>query len=165
MFQKIKPEDITDNIFQLINVDWTLIAAGDSNKYNMMTASWAGMGNLWNKRVVFTFIRPSRYTYEFTEESDVFSLNFFEEKYRSVLNLCGSKSGRDIDKMKEPGLTPIEENGCVYFEEARLVIICKKVYYQDLIPAQFLDPIIDSHYPNQDHHRMYFGEILSVYRK
>ena len=73
MFQKIKPEDITDNIFQLINVDWTLIAAGNSNKYNMMTASWAGMGNLWNKRVVFTFIRPSRYTYEFTEESDTFS--------------------------------------------------------------------------------------------
>ncbi len=165
MFQKIKPEDITDNIFQLINVDWTLIVAGDSKKYNAMTASWAGFGNLWNKRVAFTFIRPSRYTYEFTEKSDVFSLNFFEEKYRSVLNLCGTKSGRDINKMKEPGLTPIEENGCVYFEEARLVLVCKKIYYQDLIPAQFLDSKIDSHYPNQDHHRMYIGEILSVYRK
>lgn len=165
MFQKIKPEDITDNSFQLINQDWTLIAAGNSKKYNMMTASWAGMGILWHKRVVFIFIRPSRYTYEFTEESDVFSLNFFKVKYRSVLNLCGTKSGRDIDKMKEPGLTPIEESGCVYFEEARLVLVCKKIYYQDLIPAQFLDSEIDSHYPNQDHHRMYIGEILSVYRK
>ena len=83
----------------------------------------------------------------------------------SVLNLCGTKSGRDIDKMKEPGLTPIEENGCVYFEEARLVLVCKKIYYQDLIPDQFLDSHIESHYANSDYHRMYFGEILSVYIK
>ena len=165
MFQKIKPEEIKDNCFRLFNEDWTLIAAGNSKKYNMMTASWSGLGVLWNKRVVFIFIRPTRYTYEFTEESDIFSLNFFTEEYRSVLNLCGSKSGRDIDKMKEPGLTPFEENGCVYFKEARLVLVCKKIYHQDLNPAQFLDPHIESHYANHDYHRMYIGEILSAYRK
>ncbi len=165
MFQIIKSEDIEDNVFKLIDQDWALIAAGNKQKYNMMTASWAGMGILWGKKVVFIFIRPSRYTYKFVEESDVFSLNFFEEKYRPILNLCGTKSGRDIDKMKEPGLTSLEENNCVYFEEARLVIICKKIYYQDLIPAQFLDTKIESNYANRDYHRMYIGEILSVYRK
>jgi len=165
MFQIIKSEDIEDNVFKLIDQDWALIAAGNKQKYNMMTASWAGMGILWGKKVVFIFIRLSRYTYKFVEESDVFSLNFFEEKYRPILNLCGTKSGGDIDKMKEPGLTSLEENNCVYFEEARLVIICKKIYYQDLIPAQFLDPKIKSNYANRDYHRMYIGEILSAYRK
>jgi flavin reductase (DIM6/NTAB) family NADH-FMN oxidoreductase RutF len=165
MFQKIKPRDLTDNSFQLFYKDWTLIAAGTPNRYNMMTASWGGVGNLWNKRVVFIFIRPSRYTYEFTEASDVFTLNFFDEQYRDMLNLCGSESGRDIDKMKEPGLTPCEDHGSVYFEEARLVIVCKKIYYQDLIPEHFLEGTIASHYSNTDYHRMYIGEILSVYKK
>ncbi|MHA1619015.1 MAG: flavin reductase family protein [Promethearchaeota archaeon] len=166
MFQQIKPKDLTDNSFQLFYKDWTLIAAGNLDKYNMMTASWGGVGNLWNKRVVFIFIRPSRYTYEFTEASDVFSLNFFDEEYRSMLNLYGSKSGRDIDKMMQPGLTPREDHGSVYFEEARLVFVCKKIYYQDLLPAHFLGGGIASHYTGQeDYHRMYIGEILSVFKK
>ena len=165
MFEKIKPRDLTDNCFRLFYKDWTLIAAGTPDNYNMMTASWGGLGNLWNKRVVFTFIRPSRYTYEFTEASDVFSLNFFAEQYRDVLNLCGSESGRDIDKMTQPGLTPRADHGTVYFEEARLVMVCKKIYYQDILPKHFLDAGIASHYSNTDYHRMYIGEIISVYKK
>ena len=165
MFQQIQPKELTDNCFQLFYKDWTLIAAGTPDKYNMMTASWGGLGNLWNKRVAFTFIRPSRYTYEFAEASDVFTLNFFDEKYRSMLNLCGSKSGRDIDKMKKTGLTPTEDHGSIYFEEARLVMVCKKIYYQDLLPEHFLDGSIASHYSGTDYHRMYIGEIISVYKK
>ncbi len=164
-FQKIKVREIEDNPFSLISDDWALITAGSLDKYNMMTASWAGLGNLWNKKVCFTFIRPSRYTYEFTEKSDYFSVCFFSDEYRKVLNLCGTKSGRDMDKMKESGLTAVVGKDTVYFEEARLVLLCKKVYYQDLIPEQFLDEHIHTHYDGSDHHRMYVGEILEVLKK
>ncbi len=163
--QKIKVREIEDNTFSLISDDWALIGAGSQEKYNMMTVSWAGLGNLWNKKVCFTFIRPSRYTYEFVEKSEFFSVNFFTDDYRKALNLCGSKSGRDIDKMKEPGLTAVEDNNTVYFQEARLVFLCKKVYYHDLNPNHFLDDHIHTHYDGGDHHRMYIGEIVSCLRK
>ncbi|WP_371802248.1 flavin reductase family protein [Candidatus Lokiarchaeum ossiferum] len=164
-FNEIKVREIEDNTFSLISDDWALITAGSQDNYNMMTASWAGLGNLWNKKVCFTFIRPSRYTYEFTEKSDYFSVSFFTKDYRKMLNLCGTKSGRDINKMKDSGLTAVENHGTVYFKEARLVFLCKKVYYQDLIPEQFLDEHIHTHYDGNDYHRMYVGEIIACYRK
>ena len=127
-FRRIDPEKLTDNVFRLIAKDWTLISAGNPADYNMMTANWAGLGFLWRRNVCFLFIRPSRYTYEFTEREDCLSLNFFDESYREVLTLCGKKSGRDIDKMHDVPLTPFDLSGnTVAFEEARLVLNCKKM--------------------------------------
>lgn len=158
--KKIDYTDITDNPFSLIGDDWMLITSGTMESHNMMTASWGGLGILWHKPVSFIFVRPTRHTYNFTEENDVYTLNFLEEKYRDVLKFCGSRSGRDVNKTAETGLTPVESgNGCVYFAESRLVIECRKIYHQDIDPARFLSPDIDKLY-NNDYHRMYVGEVI-----
>jgi len=163
-FKTIQPTEITDNVFRLIDKDWMLITAGDVEKFNTMTASWGGLGILWNKKICFCVVRPSRYTYEFIEEVDTFTLSFFEEKYRKALSFCGTKSGRDVDKIAATGFTPMAgQKKSVFFEEARLVLECKKLYYQDLDPSNFLDPAIEKNYNGQDYHRMYVGEIIGCY--
>jgi flavin reductase (DIM6/NTAB) family NADH-FMN oxidoreductase RutF len=128
--------------------------------FNTMTASWGGLGVLWERKVATCFIRPTRYTYEFAERSQYFALSFFNEKHRRALTYCGTHSGRHSDKAKEAGLTPVKEGGFVYFEEARLVLACRKIYAQDIDPGRFLDPKIDDMYPQKDYHRMYIGEIV-----
>ncbi|WP_368294412.1 flavin reductase family protein [Dehalobacter sp. TBBPA1] len=165
-FKLVEPEQLTDNSFKLVGKDWMLITAGNIEKYNMMTASWGGFGVLWNKKVCFCFVRPSRYTYQFMEENDTFTLSFFEEDYRKALSFCGANSGRDVDKAAATGITPVESPfGSVYFKEARLVMECKKLYYQDLDPSHFLDPAIESNYKQNDYHRVYVGEIIRCYAK
>ncbi len=164
-FTLINPKDLTENAIKLIGLDWMLITAGDLGKYNMMTASWGSLGVLWHKPVCFIFVRPSRYTYEFLKENPMFSLNFFDKSYRPELNFCGSKSGRDVDKMKEVKLTPEEANGTVYFKESQLVMLCKKLYFHDIIPENFLHSIKDLVYKNGDYHRLYIGEIVSCMKK
>lgn len=166
-FREIKPEEMTDNVFRLIGSDWMLITAGASEargKWNTMTASWGGLGVLWNRPVCFCFVRPSRHTRGFMDGAGDFTLSFFDtERYRDALNYCGSHSGRDVDKARETGLTPVEEAGrMVWFAEARLVAQCRKIYSQDIEPGRFLDPAIQGNYPQQDYHRMYVGEILKV---
>lgn len=169
--KKVKPIEIEGNPCKLIGDDWLLVCAGTKSKYNMMTAGWAGLGVLWSKPVCFVFIRPSRYTYEFIEENDYFSVNFFskggpvEKKYKKIMNKMGTNSGRDINKMDVDGLTPAEERGCVYFNEAQQVLICKKLYYQDLVPEQFLASDIEKHYNGKDYHRMYVGEIIKTLKQ
>ncbi|PIP53938.1 MAG: flavin reductase [Bacteroidetes bacterium CG23_combo_of_CG06-09_8_20_14_all_32_9] len=163
MFETILPEKLNENAIQLIGKEWMLISAGKPGNFNNMTGAWGGLGNLWNKPVAFIFIRPTRYTYKFIEENDFFTINFFEEKYRDILNLSGTKSGRDIDKMNGLGLTPIEsENLSIYYAEARIVIECKKLYHHDINPENFLDDSIISNYPKRDFHRMYVGEIIKT---
>jgi flavin reductase (DIM6/NTAB) family NADH-FMN oxidoreductase RutF len=163
-FSPIDPENIPDNVFKLIDKDWMLVTAGTPESYNTMTASWGTLGILWNKQVAVCFVRPTRYTYKFMEDNDRFTLCFFEERYREALNICGSTSGRHTDKAKAAGLTPARsEKDAVFFEEARLVIECRKIYWDDLKPQNFLDPHIHRNYPKKDYHRMYIGEITRVW--
>lgn len=165
-FRKISPEEISDNTFKLIGKDWMLVTAGSPDAWNTMTASWGGVGVLWNKPVSFVFIRPQRYTYEFIERSDTFTLSFFTENYRGALNICGSKSGRDIDKAAETGLTPIAgAAGTTTFKEARLVLECRKLYFQDIDPKNFLDESIEKNYSQKDYHRIYIAEIVQGWTK
>jgi len=160
-FKEIKPEAIKDNPFRAIGQDWMLITAGDKAKFNMMTASWGGWGVLWHRPICFCVVRPGRYTYEFMEKATYFTLSYFGKKYKKTLDLCGTKSGRDVDKVKATGLTPIEDKkGCVYFKEARLVIMLKKIYFQQIDPEHFLDPKINENYPKKDFHRLYVGEVV-----
>ncbi len=158
---EILPKDLTENAIKLIGLDWMLIASGDTEKYNMMTASWGGLGVLWHKPVCFIFVRPSRHTYEFLEANNHFSLNFLSKDYRSSLNFCGSKSGRDVNKMEEVELTPEANFDTISFKEAHLVLYCKKLYYHDLQTENFLHPIQSDFYKNGNYHRMYIGEIVS----
>ncbi|MDH4162223.1 MAG: flavin reductase [Nitrospirota bacterium] len=164
-FTEIKTSELKDNPFTLIGSDWMLITAGSLENFNTMTASWGGLGVLWERKVSYIFIRPNRYTYEFVERSPLFSLSFFEESQRKTLQYCGTHSGRNTDKVKEAGLTPVHDGGLVYFSEARLVLGCRKVYFQDVDPGKFLDPAINSMYPQKDYHRMYVGEIVKCLRK
>lgn len=161
-FKRIEPSQLTDNVFRLVGQEWMLITAGTLKRHNTMTASWGGLGILWGKPVAFCVVRPTRYTYEFMEAADSFSLSFLPEEYHDVLELCGSVSGRDTDKAEAAGITPVEETpGVVYFSESRLVLECRKLYDHDLDPSRFLDPGIDSMYPQRDYHRMYIGEITA----
>jgi flavin reductase (DIM6/NTAB) family NADH-FMN oxidoreductase RutF len=166
-FEIIKAEDFNENVFKLIGHDWLLLTAGTTESFNVMTASWGTMGILWNKPVVQIFVRPTRYTFQFIENQDVFTVSILEKGNKDKLNLCGTKSGREIDKIKESGLLPImtKENGICY-EQSRIVLECKKIYFDDLKPVFILpDEVDDKFYPEKDYHRQYFGEILSIYRK
>lgn len=165
-FTKITPQELTDNPFTLIGKEWALVTAGTPEKFNTMTVSWGGVGILWNKPVTFTFIRPQRYTFGFLENNGCFSMCFFDESYRQALTLFGTKSGRDVDKIAATGLTPaFTEDGVPYFEEAKLVLICKKLYAQDLNEVSVIEEAVKTNYNGDDYHRMYAGEIVEVLRK
>lgn len=162
----INPKSLDENVFKLVADDWMLVTAGDLTSYNTMTASWGTMGELWNKKICICFVRPTRHTYNFMERADAFTLCLFAEEHRSILNYCGKVSGRDVDKMRIPGLTPKEsESGSVYFEEARFVFDCRKIYVDDLDPLRFLASEIHECYPKKDYHRMYIGEIIACLRR
>lgn len=160
-----RPEELTENVFEAIGKQWMLVTAGKGDDCNTMTASWGGLGVLWNKPSAFVFVRPSRHTYGFTEREDTFSLCFFDESYRAMLQMCGTKSGRDVDKIREAGLTLRQAADTPYFEEAQLVLVCRKRYAQDMDPACFTDPTVEAHYGGTDYHRVYVGEILEVLQK
>lgn len=127
MFKEIKATDIKENIVDLLKNNWGLVTAGNNEKYNMMTVSWGAMGELWGKDSVTVYIRPQRYTEEFMNAFDHFTLSFFSlDKKQAVHGICGSKSGRDINKTEACGLTPNFDEAAPYFEEAKLVLVCKK---------------------------------------
>jgi len=162
--KRINPNEISQNPFELIDDDWFLLTAGDMNSFNTMTASWGGMGILWNKPVVFCFVRPQRYTFKFMESNKLFTMSFFDDRFRDALNLCGKVSGRQTDKMKATGLKPIESPaGSVFYEQAKLMIECRKLYFSDISPENYLDEGIAANYPKKDYHRMYVGEIISCF--
>ena len=164
-FTSISPYDLKDNIFKLIDKDWMLVTAGNLESYNTMTASWGHMGIMWNMPTAIAYIRPQRHTFSFMNENPFYTLSFFSKKYRKALQFCGTKSGRDYDKMKETGLTPLEtESGNIYFKEASLVIECEKVYQDDLKKENFIsEDLVNKHYPSDDFHSFYMGRIHEVF--
>ncbi|MCI1981685.1 MAG: flavin reductase [Oscillospiraceae bacterium] len=165
-FQETAIEDMKFNPFTMINKEWMLVTAGNAEACNTMTASWGSLGELWGKYVSTIYIRPTRYTLEFLNREPYYSLCVFGEKYRAALNYCGSHSGRGGDKIKAAGLTPVFGEAAPYFQEAKLVFICKKLYRQDFDPACFLDPSLDAaNYPKKDYHKMFIGSIEKVLTK
>ncbi len=162
MQKEINVRELKDNFVKMISNDWALLTAGKNDTFNTMTVSWGGIGELWGKDVCFVFVRPQRYTYEFIEKNDYFSLSFFGGEYKKELGLCGSKSGRDIDKIKETGFTPVDLDATVGFEQAKVNVVLKKLAYQDMNPQGFIDETIMSNYTNNDFHRVYVGEIVKV---
>ena len=163
---KITPEKILRNPFDLIGTDWMLITAEKEGKVNTMTASWGGVGVIWNKKVAYIFIRPQRYTKEFVDANDYFSLSVLPDDYRVDLTYLGRVSGRDEDKIARTGLEVAYENGVPYFKASKYVLICKKLYAQDLKGECFIDETLDAkNYPAKDYHTMYVAEIEEVLEK
>ncbi len=159
MFKSISPSELNINPFDAVGRQWMLITAGSEEKCNTMTASWGALGIMWNMNTATCYIRPQRYTLEFVDGSDYFSLCFFSEDYRKALGLCGRVSGRDCNKIKEAGLTVVGGEKAPYFAEAETVLICRKLHRQAIDPAGFIDGAIDANYPDNDYHYMFIGEI------
>ncbi len=160
--KEISIETLSFNPWTKIGKDWFLLTSGDENGYNTMTVGWASMGIMWNKNVISAMVRPNRYTYEFMEKNDLFTVSFYGEEYKKALGFCGSHSGRDCDKAKEAGLTPEFTDGTTTFKEAKLTFVCRKIYAQDfdinllamdVKPANGSDPM----------HKLFMGEIIKVY--
>ncbi len=158
----LAPFELEGNIMRSLGTDWMLITCGTKEKYNTMTASWGGMGILWNKSVVFTFIRPQRYTYEFMENNEYFSLSFYDQSWARALKFCGTNSGRDVNKAKVTGLVPVFDEKAPYFEQANLVVICRKLYAQDMSTDSIIDEELMQYYHGDDAHRLYVGEMVRV---
>lgn len=164
-WNEIAPEAWGGNVFEKIGKQWMLITAGDADKCNTMTASWGGFGVLWAAPVSFAFIRHSRYTFGFVENNDYYSLCFFPEEYRPALTLCGRESGRDGDKIAKAGLTPVFDREAPYFAEASTVLICRKLYADEIEQSHFVDPSLVQYYQDNDYHRMYIGKIEHLLEK
>ena len=160
MFKEISPKEIPDNLIKAISDEWMLITAGDESGYNMMTASWGFAGEMWGNDSVIAMVRPQRYTMQFIDKSDYFTLSFYGDR-KDIHKICGSKSGRDVDKTKETGLTPVFSDDTVYFQEARLVLICKKQYVDTLKEECFIDEEPLRWY-NKDYHNIIIGKIEKV---
>ena len=165
MFVKISPKEISENPIKLIGQDWMLISAGSPEKFNSMTASWGGIGFMWNKPVVFVFIRTNRYTFEFMENNPSFTVSFFNADKKTILSFCGSHSGRDVDKASACGLTAFQTPcGSVAFEESKLYFECRKMYAQQMQASSFIDKeALDKWYSKDPMHKMYVAEILGAY--
>ncbi len=164
-FQPVPVDFFDKNPFQLIGKDWMLITAMKDHKVNTMTASWGGLGVMWGKNVAYIVVRNSRYTKEFIDDADTFSLSFFDSSYKSALKYLGAVSGRDEDKihnaklkiqLHEPGDTP-------FIDEANLVLVCKKLYAGELSKDGFQIPDIQEQwYKDEDYHVLYIGEITDI---
>lgn len=162
-FQTVPIEKLDMNPFEKIGKQWALVTAGDEKQCNTMTVSWGGVGVLWGKNVVYIFIRDSRYTKEFIDQGDTFSMAFLGEEYRRALSFCGAHSGRDTDKFAQAGLTPAFQNGIPYPDEAEMVLLCRKLAAVPITEDAFFDAqILPKWYGDGDMHTMYVGEILQV---
>ena len=161
MFKEISAKEIDGNLIKAIADEWMLISAGNENSYNMMTASWGFGGEMWGNDSVIAMIRPQRYTMDFVNDNDYFTLSFYGDN-KGVHKVCGSMSGRDVDKTQLTGLTPVFSDGTVYFEEARMVIVCKKQYVDILKEECFADKEPLKCYENKDYHYMIIGKIEKV---
>ncbi len=162
MFKEINLKEWNGNVFEKIGTDWMLISAAKEGKVNAMTASWGGMGVLWNKQVVFIFVRPQRFTNTLITESEHFAVSFYDESKRPMLAYMGKASGYDEDKIKHENLHVIQDHA-PYFGEAKEVMICRKLYAQELDPECMLDAQIDlKQYPDKDYHILYVGEVEKV---
>lgn len=162
-FVDVNPMDFKRSPFKLIGRENMLIAAENGGKVNAMTAAWGGLGVLWRMNVVYAVIRPERYTHEFVEASDRFSLNFFGSERRDLLGYMGSVSGRDEDKIAKAKLTVAHADNAPYFAEAETAIVCRKLYAQNLEAHCFVDKDqIKQWYSEEAFHTMYIGEIVRI---
>jgi len=168
LLNKVEIQDFAIKVYDQWVNKWFVLTCGDYNEgeYNSMIVAWGSFGVMWKKPFVQVVVRPTRYTYEFMESYDTFTLCGFSSNYRKAMQILGTRSGRDGDKITASGLTPIASQmvAAPSYKEAKLIIECKKIYSDNLNPANFIDPDIDKCYPAQDYHKVYFGEILAVFK-
>ncbi len=156
--------EFTMDIFKQFDKKWALLTAGTVDSFNTMTISWGGLGTIWNKPVATVYVRESRYTHDFMDGNEYFTVSFYPEQYREILGVLGSKSGRDMDKMKASGLTAITAGESMTFREAEVTLVCRKLFKQRLLPENMPKDVVDSMYADNDLHDMYIGEVVEIIR-
>lgn len=157
--------EFTTDILSVFDKKWALLTAGTEDNFNTMTISWGGLGTLWGKPVATVYVRTSRYTHDFMDSNGYFTVSFYSEECRKVLGVLGSKSGREIDKMNESGLTPVKVGDSMSFQEAEVTLVCKKLFKQQLDVANIPKDVAKAMYEGQAPHDMYIGEIVDIIRK
>ena len=167
MFVDIPIASYQEKIFHAMKDEWFLITLKDGENVNMMTAAWGSIGVMWNKPIFNIVVRNTRYTYDLLENATSFSCSFFPPEYKQALTYCGRHSGRDVNKVKETGLIPIEIDGLAgekvfTFEQAHTTFCCNIASVTPIKPEHFIDPNIEKHYSNQDYHTMYTGYITRL---
>lgn len=145
-----------------IDQEWALLTAGTKEHFNAMTISWGGLGTLWNKPVVTVYVRPNRYTYEFIESNEYFTISFYDTSYKKDLSILGTKSGRDLDKVALTQLTHEFLDNSISFKEANLIIVCKKIFFQDMDISKVPESERNRFYKDEPVHRMYIGEVVDI---
>jgi flavin reductase (DIM6/NTAB) family NADH-FMN oxidoreductase RutF len=156
-------DDAVTKAFQNIGSGWALLAAGDAKHFNAMTISWGSLGFIWQRPVVTVLVRPPRYTHKFMDEFERFSVSFYDEKYRKALNIMGTQSGRNANKVALSGLTPVFVDGVPTFKEAYLTVIARTIYRGQMESAGFLiQPIDEEFYPEKDYHTVYHAELVKT---
>ena len=153
------------DIFTLFDKKWALLTAGTENSFNTMTISWGGLGTLWGKPVATVYVRTSRYTHDFMDDNEYFTISFYPEQYHNVLGVLETMSGRDMDKMKESGLTAQKAGETMTFKEAEITIVSRKLFKQELDVAKMPEKIACDMYSGQAPHDMYIGEVVEIIQK
>ena len=156
--------EFTTDILSVFDKKWALLTAGNEGSFNTMTISWGGLGTIWGKPVATVYVRTSRYTHDFMDANEFFTVSFYPEECRQILGVLGSKSGRVIDKMKESGLTPIKAGDSMSFKEAEVTLVCRKLFKQQLDVANMPEDVAKNMYEGQAPHDMYIGEIVEIIR-
>lgn len=173
-FKEIEIDKLNLNPMTLFGKDWGIISAGNQeNGYNGMTIAWGHLGAIWDRKTskgkiiiptACVYLRPQRYTKQFFDNEELFSIAFFDTKYKKALGYMGSHSRKDEDKIKNAKLTPLFIDGTTAYQEAKMILICKKIYHAPILENGFETVnIVRENYPNKDFHEMYVGEILKVY--
>lgn len=162
----IDMKELKFNPMTLIGKEWMLVSAGNEKSFNTMTAQWGHLGAIWNGDMPTSviYLRPQRYTRSFVDKEDYYTLSFFDEAYKKDLMYIGTHSGRDEDKLAKTSLTPVFSDESVYFKEAKMVFVCRKIYRDKLHEESFIDQdILKKNYPEHDFHYVYIGEIVKAY--
>lgn len=163
--QDIPFNELVVQPFGMWDLKWALLASGDfsARNFNCMTVSWGSLGIMWNKPFAMVVVRPQRYTRQFIDANDSFTVSVLPERYHHILETLGTMSGREMDKISGSGLTPIASArvSSPSFDEAQLIFECRKMYFDDYEPKHFLADFIGELYDG-DYHRMYFGQVLAV---
>ena len=163
--REVNAKELSVDAVDLWFNQWLLLTAGTMDRCNMMTVAWGSIGCMWNRPFAQIVVRPQRHTRKFIDRSDSFTLCAFPKKYRKDLETLGTLSGRDGDKLSKTGLTlkTSKRVAAPSYNEAKFILECRKIYFQDMDPRGFVDKTIQDNYPANDFHRIYFGEILSVF--
>ena len=156
-------EELEMKVFEAFAKDWALVTAGSMEHFNTMTIGWGAMGTLWGKSAVTVYVKPVRYTHEFLDANEYFTVCFFPADCKKDLSLLGSRSGRDGDKVAETALTPVAVEGSVGFAQASLTLLCKKIYRQDMDTAAMPEDVVKRNYEVEAPHTMYIGEVVKVF--